>query len=163
MLTPTPTAGRKSAVPRSEEHGANPHQTGDTSLGQSSSHPQATSGLGDSLQRGCLGSLCSRPQSSGLEGHTGAGARLLEELCASPRGIRERGCKSSLRCLLFSHSVVSDPASPMDRSTPGFLSFTVSRNLLKLMSIESMMPFNRLILCHPLLLLPSITWSCPGS
>ena len=35
------------------------------------------------------------------------------------------------------------------------LSFTISWNLLKLMSIESVMPSNHLILCHPLLL-PSI-------
>ena len=36
------------------------------------------------------------------------------------------------------------------------LFLTDSRSLLKLRSIESMMPFNHLILCHPLLLLPSI-------
>ena len=36
------------------------------------------------------------------------------------------------------------------------LSFTNSQSLLKLMSIESVMPSNHLILCHPLLLLPSI-------
>ena len=36
------------------------------------------------------------------------------------------------------------------------LSFTISLSLLKLMSIESVMPSNHLILCHPLLLLPSI-------
>ena len=36
------------------------------------------------------------------------------------------------------------------------LSITNSRSLLKLMSIESVMPSNRLILCHPLLLPPSI-------
>ena len=36
------------------------------------------------------------------------------------------------------------------------LSFTVSRSLFKLMSIESVMPSNHLILCHPLLLLPSV-------
>ena len=36
------------------------------------------------------------------------------------------------------------------------LSSTTSQSLLKLMSIESMMPSNHLILCHPLLLLPSI-------
>jgi len=35
------------------------------------------------------------------------------------------------------------------------LSFTISRSLLKLMSIESVMPSNHLIFCHPLLLLPS--------
>ena len=36
------------------------------------------------------------------------------------------------------------------------LSFTSSWNLLKLMSIESVMPSNHIILCRPLLLLPSI-------
>ena len=36
------------------------------------------------------------------------------------------------------------------------LSFTISCSLLKLMSIESVMPSNHLILCYPLLLLPSI-------
>ena len=36
------------------------------------------------------------------------------------------------------------------------LSITNSQSLLKLMSIESVMPFNCLILCHPLLLPPSI-------
>jgi len=36
------------------------------------------------------------------------------------------------------------------------LSFTVSRNLLRLMSIELVMPSNHLILCHPLLLLSSV-------
>ena len=36
------------------------------------------------------------------------------------------------------------------------LSFTISLSLLKLMSIESVMPYNHLILCHPLLRLPSV-------
>ena len=45
---------------------------------------------------------------------------------------------------------------PMDYSLPGFLSITNSWSLLKLMSIESVMPSNHLILCRPLLLLPSI-------
>ena len=39
---------------------------------------------------------------------------------------------------------------------PASLSFTSSWSLLKLMSIASVMPSNNLILCHPLLLLPSI-------
>ena len=44
---------------------------------------------------------------------------------------------------------------PMDCSMPGF--FVLHHLLeLKLKSIESVMPSNRLILCHPLLLLPSI-------
>ena len=38
----------------------------------------------------------------------------------------------------------------------GSLSITISQSLPKLMSIESVMPSNHLILCHPLLLLPSI-------
>ena len=44
----------------------------------------------------------------------------------------------------------------MDCSMPASLSVTNSRSLLKLMSIESVMPSNHLILCYPLLLLPSI-------
>ena len=44
----------------------------------------------------------------------------------------------------------------MDCSTPGLLSITISWSLPKPMSIESMIPSNRLILCHPLLLPPSI-------
>ena len=36
------------------------------------------------------------------------------------------------------------------------LSFSISQSLLKLMSIESVMPSNHLILCRPLLLLPSV-------
>ena len=48
---------------------------------------------------------------------------------------------------------------PMDCNTPSSQSFTISRSLLKLMSIELVMPSNHLILCHPFLLLsifPSI-------
>ena len=42
------------------------------------------------------------------------------------------------------------------------LSFTISWSLLKLMSMESVMPSNHLILCRPLLLLPSIFPSIKG-
>ena len=45
---------------------------------------------------------------------------------------------------------------PIDTAHQASLSFTISWNLLKLMSIESVMPSNNLILCHHLLLLPSI-------
>ena len=44
----------------------------------------------------------------------------------------------------------------MDCSMQASLSFTISQSLPKLMSIESVMPSNHLILCHPLLLLPSV-------
>ena len=46
--------------------------------------------------------------------------------------------------------------NPMDYSSPASLSITNSQSLLKLMSIELVMPSNHLILCRPLLLLPSI-------
>ena len=46
--------------------------------------------------------------------------------------------------------------NPMDCKSRASLSFTISQSLLKLMSIESVMPSNHLILCHPLFLLPSI-------
>ena len=54
-----------------------------------------------------------------------------------------------LLCVLFF-------VTPWTAACQASLSFTVSWSLLKLMSIESMMPSNHLILYHPLLLLPSI-------
>ena len=56
----------------------------------------------------------------------------------------------------FSRSVVSDSATPWTAAYQASLSIANSRSLLKLMSIESVMPSSHLILCHPLLLLPSI-------
>ena len=52
----------------------------------------------------------------------------------------------------FSHSVVPNSVSPCSQAS---LSIN-SRSFLKLMSIESVMASNHLILCRPLLLLPSI-------
>ena len=46
--------------------------------------------------------------------------------------------------------------TPWTAAHQASLSFTIYQSLLKLMSIESMMPSNHLILCRPLLLLPSI-------
>ena len=62
-------------------------------------------------------------------------------------------CISSFQ---FSHSVVSDSLQPhgLKHARPPCPSQI--RSSLKLMSIESVMPSNHLILCHPLLLLPSI-------
>ena len=51
---------------------------------------------------------------------------------------------------------MSDTATPWNAACQASLSFTISWSLLKLMSIESAMPFNHLILCHPLLLLLSV-------
>ena len=47
-------------------------------------------------------------------------------------------------------------ATPWTAARQGTLSITNSQSLLRLMSTESVMPLNHLILCHPLLLLPSI-------
>ena len=55
----------------------------------------------------------------------------------------------SLRCVqLF--------ATPWTAAHQISLSFTISQSLLKFMSVESVIPSNHLILCHPLLLLPLI-------
>ena len=51
---------------------------------------------------------------------------------------------------------MSDSVSPQTAACQASLSFTISQSLLKLLSIESMMPFNHLTLCHPFLFLPSI-------
>ena len=56
----------------------------------------------------------------------------------------------------FSHSVVSDSETPWTATRQASLSITSSWSLLKLMSIESVMPSNHLILCRPLLLPLSI-------
>ena len=55
---------------------------------------------------------------------------------------------------LFSH--VRLFATPWTAAHQASLSITNSQTLLKLMSIEPVMPSNHLIFCHPLLLLPSI-------
>ena len=63
----------------------------------------------------------------------------------------------------FSHSVRSDSSRPhgLQHARPP-LSITKSWSLLRLMSIESVMPSNHLILCHPLLLQSSIFPSIRG-
>ena len=55
----------------------------------------------------------------------------------------------SLSCVRLSET-------PQTAARQASLSFTIYRNLLKLISVESMMPSNHLILCHPLLRLPSV-------
>ena len=96
---------------------------------------------------------------------------LLRGMCASPQEIRIMLTDVLILiilqialyiilyicCCLVSHSVLSDSLQPhesQDARPPW--SITNSRSLLRLTSIESVMPSNRLILCCPLLLLPSI-------
>ena len=56
----------------------------------------------------------------------------------------------------FSRSVMFNSMTPWTETCQASLSITSSWSLLKLMSIESVMPSNHLILCLPLFLLPSI-------
>ena len=56
----------------------------------------------------------------------------------------------------FSHSGVSDSATPWTAASQASLSITNSQSPPNPMSFESVMPSNHLILCHPLPLLPSI-------
>ena len=58
--------------------------------------------------------------------------------------------------LLFSRSVVSDSTVPWTTARQAYLSTTTSQSLLKLMCIESLIPCNHLVLCHPPLLLPPV-------
>ena len=72
-----------------------------------------------------------------------------------------KGCMKKYSTSLFiQFSLVAQSCptlcNPMDCSTPGFRVITNSQSLLKLMSIESVMPSNHLILCQPLFLPPSI-------
>ena len=75
-------------------------------------------------------------------------------------GVGVAECSQSLTkhggCLLLLLRCVQLFAAPWTAAHPASLSFTTSQNLLKLMSIELVMPSNHLIPCHPLLLLLSI-------
>ena len=64
----------------------------------------------------------------------------------------------TMGCIQFSSVTQLCPTlcDAMDYSMQASLSISNSQSLLKLMSIESVMPSNHLILCHPFLLLPSI-------
>ena len=73
-------------------------------------------------------------------------------------------CVTPLECKLCLEILVIDLQllcyvrlyNSMNCSMPASLSSTISLSSLKLMSVESLMPSNHLILCHLLLLLPSI-------
>ena len=71
-----------------------------------------------------------------------------------PPAVGQEGFHLSI-WLLFSCSSVRLFVTLWTAARQASLSFTISQNLLKLMSIESVMPSNHLVLCHPLLL-PSI-------
>ena len=59
---------------------------------------------------------------------------------------------SSIICCCSVAQLCQTPCNPMDCSMQASLSFTISQSLLKLMSIELVVPSNHLLLCCPLLL-----------
>ena len=69
---------------------------------------------------------------------------------------KDHGIQSYLFSSVQSLSHVQLFATPWTAACQASLSMASSQSLLKLTSIESLMPSNNLILCHPLLLLPSI-------
>ena len=70
--------------------------------------------------------------------------------------LREDSYYLSFVFVVQSLSCVQLFATPWTAACQASLSFTISQSLLKLLSIESVMPSNHLIFCRPLLLLPSI-------
>ena len=101
---------------------------------------------------------------------TGVGCHCLlrRRLLETPNGITYEGILEGIRShleakgkdhtpnicnflLLFSRQVMSRSAAPRTAACQAPLSSTISKSLLKFMSIESVMLSNHLILCHPLL------------
>ena len=92
--------------------------------------------------------LCARQQKR----HTDVQNSLLDSVGARVGWFERIALFSSVQSL--SHVRLFE--TPWTAARQASLSITNSRSLPKLMSIESVMPSNHLILCHPLLLLPSI-------
>ena len=78
-------------------------------------------------------------------------------LCCPPSPSAFNLSQHQFNSVQFSFSVMSISLwPPWTAASQASLSITISRSLVKLMSIESLMPSNHLILCHPLLHLPSV-------
>ena len=74
----------------------------------------------------------------------------MDNLCHISQRIKQKSQDIVVQLL----SSVIDSLWPMHCSTPGFPVLHCLLHLFRLMSIESVMPSNHLILCHPLLLCP---------
>ena len=85
-----------------------------------------------------------------------SGRMFLEKISIWFSRLSKEYLPSLIQTIQLSCSVVSDSATPWTAARQASLSITNSRSLLELMSMESVMPSNHLILCHLLLLLPSI-------
>ena len=87
--------------------------------------------------------------------HPGRKSLVLALFCCRQKSQHSESLLFTLE-VQFSHSIVSDSATPWTAARQASLSITTSQSLLKLMSIKLVMPSSHFILCHPLLLLPPI-------
>ena len=108
------------------------------------------------FSQGTLPNVCGSLDGRGVWGRMGTYMSMAESLCCPPETITTFTV-SQLSVQLFNHVLLF--ATPWATACQASLSITNSWSLLKLMTIEPVMPSNHLILCHPLLLLPSITHS----
>ena len=99
----------------------------------------------------CIRLLWRRSSAQSRACFTGGFLQVRRSLC------RHEGTRCCARCFLIQLlSRVRLFATPWTAARQVPLSFPISQSLLKLMSIESVMPSNHLVLCRPLLLLPSV-------
>ena len=93
-----------------------------------------------------------------MQGKLGSLSEQRGRCCMVITAVRDRSPGLALSCISsdLSLSRVRLFATPWTVAHQASLSITSSQSLLKLMSIESLMPSNHLILCRPLPLLPSI-------
>ena len=91
-----------------------------------------------------------------LKGTSIVVSTVLHQFYFPTNGVRKSHIKCSSVSSVQSLSRVQIFAIPQTAEHHSSLSFTIAWSLLKLMFIKSVMPSNHLILCHPLLLLPSI-------
>ena len=159
------------------------HKTGDISQGKekalmgSSSFPGSSAGKESACNAGDLGSISGLGRSAGEgKGYPLQYSGLENSMDCIVHGVWKNGTWMSifhshtwriLWCAPFnlkgicfvvvqSLSHVWLLVTPWTVAHQASLSFTITWSLLKLLSIELVMPFNHLILCHPLLLLPPV-------
>ena len=124
---------------------ANAGSTGDArSIPVSTRSPRV--GNGNPPQYSCLGNPMDR----------GAWWAIVRGVTKSQTWLSTRGGRGDNLSSVFSHVRPFASRTAWTTARQAFLSITNSWSFIRFMSIESVMPSNRLILCCPLLLLPSI-------
>ena len=119
--------------------------------------PDCTSNYLSEIHWGLLVVICCLPASGGRDAAFlvfGAEVWVMVRNTAVPLGAHSTENTAAVQ--VQSLSRVQLFATPWTAAHQASLSFTISRSLLSLMPIESVMPSNCLILCRPLLLPPSV-------